>query len=182
MTRPCFRERRKSPTCRAERQAFTSFPPLPSSPPDLHTPLTDAVSAPSLPSTSPEGAFAYINIRICIMYTSCTKTRICTHVHAPLTYTHVCRRNNYRPGLSARYRVPWQNFILSFPRVNIALKGGVIVVPALRRGAKLAGAPAANESAERSWGWQSGGGVSGVTTSLLRPITHARRGDFRRER
>lgn len=39
------------------------------------------------------------------------------------TYTHIGWRNNYHPGLSARYRIPWQNFIPSFPRVNIALKG-----------------------------------------------------------
>lgn len=51
-----------------------------------------------------------------------------------------------------------------------SLLESVIVVPALRCGTKLAGALAANESAECAA--ERRGGVSGVTISLLRLITH----------
>lgn len=77
----------------------------------------------------------------------------------------------YLQGMESRGKILYPLFL-----GLISLLEGVIVVPALRCGTKLAGALAANESAERS----RGGGVSGVTTSLLRPITHARRGRFSR--
>lgn len=119
------------------------------------TPLTDAVSAPSLSLTSPEG--------VC----TCTYTpRARTHrgtqrTHAYVDATTIARV--YLRGIELRGKILYSLF---HPELTSLFRRDIIVVHS--RGAKLAGALAANESAERSRV-----GISGVTTSFPRPITHA---------
>lgn len=96
-----------------------------------------------------------------------------------LTHTHTHINVDYRPGLSPRYGVPWQNFMPSFPRVNIALRE-LIVVPALQY--EISGCPRGEWINRTIARWQRFGSKfrDVVMTSLLRPITHARRGRFSR--